>query len=148
MENYNIFGLGSDNTDLVGYALNPTDRLGAVSITITNLGLGGGHIADTTPAASDASVEIKQLVDGEYVEFIAPFTVVTGGTKVVPAVIGTKQIGFFGSGNTRISVAIHHPHAAALRGGHIDIVPVGRKGYGFDTSVNREHLFPTPASVD
>lgn len=153
MNNFGQYGLGTDITKLAGYVLATTDRIGRITLHFENLGrdrglansLLGAPLANS-PEAATATITIKELVNGSWTQLIAPFTVAAGGAKDVSAVVFSKKIGIFGSGDTTVSLHILHPHAAALRGGHIDNDPVGRKNWGFDTGLDRNQSFPPPTS--
>jgi len=149
MQNFQRLSVGSNITKLAGYALSARDRIGPVAIEFENVGKGpaqaltdhnGGQTSGT------ATITVKTLTGSGYTELIPAFNVKPGGRVIKTAVIHQQQIGFFGSGNTVVSVSIPHSQAHALRGAPIDIVPVGRQGFEFDTDVDRNQVFPPPLS--
>jgi hypothetical protein len=157
MKNFARFGIGNDIRTLVGYALTTTDRIGPVTLQFENHGSTAGNtfLGDNiaSQGANPATIEVKYFVpgyvdeatgavSGSWTQLIAPFVIQPGGRVNVNAVVFAKKIGIFGSGNTVVSLEIPHPHAAALRGGHIDVEPVGRQGWGFDSGIDRNQLFP------
>jgi hypothetical protein len=167
MKNFARFGLGTDITKLVGYAMTTTNRIGLVSLQFENLGTGlansllANNVASSNPTTNavvkvmsfaPTTLDAKGLgvpdtngvVTGSWTQLIAPFTIVPGGRVEKQAVVFSKVIGIFGSGLTTVSLEIPHTHAAALRGGHIDVEPVSRQGYGFDVGIDRNQLFPLP----
>jgi hypothetical protein len=169
MKNFARFGLGTDITVPVGYAFTTTDRIGPVTMQFENLGTGlaNSYITDHANIASQvatntATITVKYFVptldpvtglaapdangvqQGTWTQLVAPFTIGPLGRKDIQAVIFAKRIAIFGSGLTTISLEIPYTHAAALRGQHIDIEPVGRQGFGFDPGTDRNQLFPNP----
>lgn len=169
MNNFSRFGLGTDITTPVGYLMATTDRLGPITLEFENLGSGldNSYIADANSIASQnatntATIAVKQFIptidpvtglgladangvaQGTWSTLISNFTVAPLGRVEKPTIVFAKYIAIFGSGLTTVSLNINHTHAAALRGGHIDIVPVGRQGYGFDPGTNANLLFPPP----
>lgn len=160
MQNFNRFGLGTDITKPVGYAMSTTDRIGAVDLQFENLGTGlansylKGDVASMAPDKT-ATVAVKYftpsgvvdslgVAQGTWTQLVAPFTITPGGKVTQHVVIFAKKIAVFGSGNTTVSLEIPNTHAAALRGGHIDIEPAGRQAFGFDPGTDRNLLFPAP----
>ena len=159
MKNFARFGLGTDPTKIVGYVSTTTDRLGPITLQFENHSLSNGNtlLADSLAGqgSNSAYVVVKYFtpssvnattgaMEGTWTQLLAPFTIAPGGRKNVEAVVFAKKIGIFGSGNTAISLEVPHTHAAALRGGHIDVEPIGRQGWGFDAGVERAHMFPIP----
>lgn len=133
-----VIPFGTDATKVAGYAI-ATDRLGNVDLQIQNLG-------DTT-----LSMKVAQFVSGtpsSYTTIVPMFTVVAGGviTKSL-AVAGTKQLAFFGSGGTTANITPIFRNPADLRGATIDIVPVGRFGWTFDTAFPSATTSPTWPSL-
>jgi hypothetical protein len=147
MQNYNIIGIGSNAATLCGYALSATGRIGPIALIIENLGNGVANPSspDATPTGQDntATLTIGELTSSGYVTVVPAFTVKAGGKVIKTLVVHTAQIGFFGTGNTKVSVTIPNDQAADLRGSHIDVQPVGKFGWGLDTAVDGTHLFPT-----
>ena len=147
MQNNNIIGLGSDATKLAGYALSAVGRIGPVAFVFENLGKGvvNPSSPDVTPNGSgnDASIAVKQLTASGYVDVVAAFTIKAGGKVIKNVNVHTAQLGFFGTGNTKVAITILNDQAAALRGSHIDIQPVSKTGWGLDTAVDGKSIFPT-----
>jgi hypothetical protein len=172
MKNFARFGLGNDITKPVGYAFTTTDRIGPVTLQFENHGTGvaNSYITDNQNIRSQnnsniATVAVKafvptidpvtglaqQAADGSLMgafssTIVANFTIAPGGRVNKNAVIFAKRIAIFGSGLTTISLEIPYTHAAALRGSHIDIEPVGRQGFGFDAGIDSTQMFPFPLS--
>ena len=156
MKNFARFGLGSDTTmsTIVGYAMCTTGRIGPVTLQFENHGdapNGPGYLATVNDPTAVANIQVCEFVPGVVVDgiktgtwsvVVQPFTIAPGGRVSVNMTTVANKIGIFGYGNTMVSLEIPTPHAAALRGGHIDIEPVGRQGFGFDPGVDRNEVFP------
>jgi len=67
-------------------------------------------------------------------------TVVPRGTTTVHMNLLSKQIGFFGSGNTVINVTTVMRNPSTLRGAQIDIVALGRRGFGYDSAFDQKQF--------
>lgn len=139
MKQSSIIPFGTDATKIAGYAY-ATERLGNVDLLIENTG-------DTT-----LSMKVAQFVSGSptssYSQIVPMFTVVPGGnvTKqlvVAGAIAPGPQIAFFGSGGTTANVTIVFRNPGNLRGVQVDIVPIGRFGWGFDVAFNQASFLPT-----
>ncbi len=131
MQNFAKIGLGADANDLAGSAFTPNDRLGPVNIQIENIQ------PENAPAAGNAAyVVIKQLTGSGWANLVSGFSVAAGGRVNKEVKVFTKKIGFFGSGNTTVTISVQHAHGSALRGGQIDVEATGRRGYGYDTGVD------------
>ena len=149
MQNYNIIGLGSNNSVLVGYALSATGRIGPVAVTFENLGNGIANPSspDATPNGTlfdkTATLSVAQLTSSGYVTVVPAFTIVAGGKVIKTLNIHTAQLGFFGSGNTKVAISIPNDNAASLRGSHIDIQQVSKTGWYGETAADVNSLFPT-----
>ena len=123
-------GFGTDANILAAYAHAANDRLGNFDLVVENTGANTlylqvrEHDGVTSPSG--------------YANLGAAFTVVPRGTVTRSYLLLSKQIGFFGSGNTtaNISTAIRNP--ADLRGAQIDIVVQGRTGWGFDNAFDKK----------
>jgi hypothetical protein len=158
MKNFNRIPIGNNIGVLCGYAHTTTDRLGPITMQFENTG--------TTPTNSFLGVNIPSQIgttaritvlqfvpsgtttngipQGTWQTLVSPFLLGPGCRKDIQAVVFARTIGIFGSGNTVVTLEIPYSHAAALRGQHIDIQPVGRVAYGFDIGIDRNHLFPAP----
>lgn len=133
-----VIPFGTDATKVAGYAI-ATDRLGNVDLQINNIG------------SNTLYMKVAQFTSGttsSYTTIVPLFSVVAGGvvTKSL-AVAGTKQLAFFGSGSTSANITPIFRNPADLRGATIDIVPVGRFAWTFDTSLDSEQNFPTWPSL-
>lgn len=163
MENFAIIPIGNDARYLSGYVFSTSDRLGPINLVFENLGASAGNtlLGDNVAsqvATNDATIIVKYFTLtgyssttgaalGTWTNLIAPFNVKAGGRVSQSAVVFAKYVGIFGSGSTRVSLEIPHPHAAALRGGEIGVISGGRMGWGFSPGLDREISFPTPPSV-
>lgn len=147
MQNYAVIGVGTDITKLAGYALSATGRIGPIALEFENLGKGVANPSspDATPSGggNTATIGVKQLTSSGYVDLIPAFTLVAGGRVIKTVSVHTAQLGFFGSGNTKLAISIPNNQAASLRGSHIDIQPVSKYGWGVDTGIDPTQQFPT-----
>jgi hypothetical protein len=66
--------------------------------------------------------------------------VVPGGVITKSYVLLSKRVAFFGSGNTSVNVSAVIRNKADLRNAQIDIVAVGRRGWGYDEGFNKLEL--------
>ena len=159
MKNFSRIPLGTDITKTAGYVYSTTDRLGAVSFQFENVGAAPVNstlgLSVTSQGPATATITVKYFTasstnadgstSGTWTELVAPFTLAAGCRKNVDVVCFSRRVGIFGSGSTVVTLEIPHPHAAALRGGSIDIEPVGRQGFGFDNALPSTHSFPAIA---
>lgn len=126
---------GSDASVLAGYALAANDRLGNINFVIENTG------------PNTLWMEIREFVgvantsvaNSGYFPVSAALTIVPGGNQTVSLSLVSQQVGFFGSGNTVAAISTVFRNPADRRGAQIDIVAVGRVGWGVDPA------FPTGA---
>ncbi|MDD5305671.1 MAG: hypothetical protein PHS14_21440 [Elusimicrobia bacterium] len=104
------------------------ERLGNINFIVENTGLNTlwlefrefVGVANTPVAASG------------YVNLGAALQIVPGGTASQALSVLSEQIGLFGSGNTTANVSCVFRNPADRRGAQIDIVVVGRVGWGTD----------------
>ena len=123
-------GFGANADVLAGYALAANDRLGNIDLVIENTGLNPLYL------------QIKEhdgvTAPSGYANLGSALSIVAKGTKTVSLNLISKQIGFFGSGNTtaNISTVIRNP--ADRRNAQIDIVAGGRRNFGFDDAFDKK----------
>lgn len=139
MNQLSAIGFGTDANVYAGYAQSANERLGNVDFVFENTGPNSAYIKlgqydGTTSPSGFATVG-------------TPFTLVPGGVKTVSYVLLSKRVGFFGSGSTTVNISAVIRNKADLRGGQIDIVAGGRKGWGYDEGFNRNELIKQWGSV-
>jgi len=123
MNQISSIGFGSDASVLAGYALAADGRLGNISLVVENTGANSlylqirEHTGTTSPSG--------------YSNLGTAVTVVPKGIKDINLNLLSKQIGFFGSGNTTANISTVIRNKGDLRGAQIDIVPVSRQGWGY-----------------
>jgi hypothetical protein len=132
-------GFGTDATVFAGYAQSANDRLGNIDFQFENTG------------ANQAYIKLGQY-DGTtspsgYADVGAPFTLVAGGVATKSYVLVGKRVAFFGSGSTTVNITAVLRNKADLRGAQIDIVAVGRKGWGLDPGFDAPTLTKKWGSV-
>lgn len=132
MNQLSSIGFGVDANVFAGYAQAANDKLGNIDFVFENTG------------ANQAYIKLMQY-DGVtspsgFAVVGLPFTVVPGGTVTQSYVLLSKRVGFFGSGNTSVNVSSVIRNKADLRNAQIDIVAVGRRGWGYDEGFNRLEL--------
>lgn len=139
MNQQSAIGFGPDATVFAGYAQSANDRLGNIDFTFENTG------------ANEAYLKLAQY-DGVsspsgYAQVGDAFTVVPGGVVTKSYVLLSKRVAFFGSGNTLVNISTSQRNKADLRGAQIDIVAVGRKGWGLDPAFDAPTLTKKWGSV-
>jgi hypothetical protein len=132
MNQLSAIGFGTDANVFAGYIQSAGERLGNIDLVFENTG------------PSQAYIKLMQY-DGTtspsgYAVVGVPFTVAPGGTTTKSYVLLNKRIGLFGSGSTTVNVSTVIRNKADLRGAQIDIVAVGRRGYGYDEAYNKAEL--------
>ncbi len=149
MNQASSIGFGVDATVMSGYAQAANARLGAVDFVFENTGANTLYVkvmqfdGVTSPSGFINTIPLGTSV--------ASFLVVPRGVITKSFNLLSKRIGFFGSGNTAAdgtgSAASTTANVSAvlrnksdLRGGQIDITPIGRKGWGYDDGFNKAEL--------
>lgn len=132
MNQLSSIGFGVDANVFAGYAQSANDKLGNIDFVFENTG------------ANEAYIQLMQY-DGVtspsgFARVGVAFTVVPGGVVSQSYVLLSKRVGFFGSGNTSVNVSSVIRNKADLRNAQIDIVAVGRRGWGYDEGFNRLEL--------
>lgn len=132
MNQLSSIGFGTDATVYAGYAQSANDRLGNIDFVFENTG------------ANQAYIKLAQY-DGTsspsgYATIGLPFTVAAGGNITKSYVLLNKRVAFFGSGSTTVNISAVIRNKADLRGGQIDIVAGGRKGWGLDPAFDPAQL--------
>lgn len=132
MNQISSVGFGPDATVLAGYAQSANERLGNIDFVYENTGTNSAYIkvgqfdGVTSPSG--------------YKDVGNAVTVVPGGTLTRSFTFISKRIGFFGSGNTKVNISAVIRNKGDLRGAQIDIVPVGRRSWGYDQAFDRPQL--------
>jgi hypothetical protein len=139
MNQLSSIGFGTDANVFAGYAQSANDRLGNIDFVFENTG------------ANQAYIKLGQY-DGStspsgYATVGAPFTVAPGGVITKSYVLLSKRVAFFGSGSTTVNISAVIRNKADLRGGQIDIVAGGRKGWGLDPAFDAPQLTKKWGSV-
>lgn len=132
MNQLSSIGFGTDATVFAGYAQSANDKLGNIDFVFENTG------------PNQAYIQLMQY-DGVtapsgYALVGSAFTVVPGGALTKSYVLLNKRVAFFGSGNTSVNVSAVIRNKADLRDAQIDIVAVGRRGWGYDDGFNKLEL--------
>ena len=124
MNQVSSIGFGDNAEVLAGYAMAANDRLGAIDLVVENTG-------DNPLYLQVAEFDGTTAPSG-YAKLGAAQSIVARGQKTLSLNLLSKQIGFFGSGDTVANISTVMRNKADLRGAQIDIVPVARKGWGYD----------------
>jgi len=132
MNQLSSIGFGTDATVFAGYAQSANDKLGNIDFVFENTG------------PNQAYIKLMQY-DGVtspsgYALVGSTFTVVPGGVITKSYVLLSKRVAFFGSGSTSVNVSAVIRNKADLRNAQIDIVAVGRRGWGYDDGFNKLEL--------
>lgn len=132
MNQLSSIGFGTDATVFAGYAQAAGDRLGNIDFVFENTGPNAAYIKlmqyDGVTSPSGFALVGSAL------------TVAPGGTATRSYVLLNKRVAFFGSGSTTVNISTVIRNKADLRGAQIDIVAVGRKGWGYDEGFNTAEL--------
>lgn len=123
---------GTDATVVAGYAYS-TSRLGNFNLQIENTG------------SNTLTMKVAQFVSGNpssYSLIVPWFSVVPAGTVSKALVVNSQQIAFFGSGGTTANISFDYRNPSNLRGAQVDIVPIGRYGWGFDVDFDEASFLP------
>jgi hypothetical protein len=126
---------------LAGYAIGAGDRLGAIDFVMENVGPSTAYIKlmtyDGTTSPSGWKLIDTSVPTGTdwYGTVLA-----AGGAQTKSYVLLNKRVGFFGSGNTLVNISTVIRNKADLRGAQVDIVAVGRRGWGYDQGYNKAEL--------
>jgi hypothetical protein len=135
---------GTDATVFQAYAEAANDRLGAVDFVFENTGANTAYIraaqydGQTSPSGF-ATIDTTYTASPFTANFLG-FAVAPGGTLTRHYVLISKRIAFFGSGNTVVNISSSLRNKSDLRGAQIDIVAVGRTGWGYTEGWNRNEL--------
>jgi hypothetical protein len=132
MNQLSSIGFGTDANVFAGYAQSANDKLGNIDFVFENTG------------ANQAYIKLMQY-DGVsspsgFAVVGTPFTVEAGGNITKSYVLLNKRVAFFGSGNTTVNVSAVIRNKSELRNAQIDIVAVGRRGWGYDEGFNKLEL--------
>ena len=139
MNQLSSIGFGPDATVFAGYAQSANDRLGNIDFVFENTGANQAYIKLAQYDGTTSPSGYAQIGDA--------FTVAAGGVITKSYVLLSKRVAFFGSGNTTVNISTVIRNKADLRGAQIDIVAVGRKGWGLDPAFNPPELTKKWGSV-
>ncbi len=145
MNQLSSIGFGSDANVFAGYAQSAGDKLGNLDFVFENTGPNTAYLRLMQYDGVTSPSGFAQV--GSWL------TIVPGGTVTQSYVLLSKRVGFFGSGNTTVNISSVIRNKADLRNAQIDIVAVGRRGWGYDEGFNRLELkkkwgtVPGPAST-
>lgn len=142
---------GSDANVFQAYAESANDRLGALDFVFENTGANTAYIRlaqydGSTSPSGFATIDSSYTASPFTANFLG-FAVAPGGTVTKHYVLISKRVAFFGSGNTVVNISPSLRNKGDLRGAQIDIVAVGRRGWGYDEAWNRNELIKKWGSV-
>jgi hypothetical protein len=140
MNQVSSIGFGVDAAKLAGYAQSINDRLGNFDLVVENTG-------DNTLYMMVREQKAGATTSG-YADVGSWFTVVPKGVQTKSYCLVSKRVGFFGSGRnssavasaTKANVSVVLRNKADLRGAGIDIVTMGRRGWGVDEAFDAPTL--------
>ena len=132
MNQLSSIGFGTDASVFAGYAQSAGDKLGNLDFIYENTGPNTAYLRLMQYDGVTSPSGFAQV--GAWV------TVVPGGTLTQSYVLLSKRVGFFGSGNTTLNITAVIRNKADLRNAQIDIVAVGRRGWGYDDGFNKLEL--------
>lgn len=127
-------GFGMDARVCAAYAQAANDRLGPVNFVIHNTGT---ELLTVWLKERDGTTSPSGYKN---VATVAATTVVAGGQATIATTLLSKQVGFFGSGEsagTHANITVDLRNPADLRGAQIDIVPLGHRGFGWDDAFDK-----------
>jgi hypothetical protein len=139
MNQLSSIGFGTDATVFAGYAQSAGDRLGKIDFIFENTGPNQAYIKLGQYDGTTSPSGYAQIGDA--------FTVAPGGALTKSYVLLSKRVAFFGSGSTTVNISTAIRNKGDLRGAQIDIVAVGRKGWGLDPAFNPPELTKKWGSV-
>lgn len=142
---------GTDATVFQGYAESANDRLGAIDFVFENTGPNTAYIRlaqfdGVTSPSGYATIDTTYTASPFTANFLG-FAVAPGGTVTRHYTLISKQVAFFGSGNTSVNISAVLRNKSDLRGAQIDIVATGRRSWGYDQGWNRNELIKDWGSV-
>lgn len=144
MNQLSSIGFGSDATVFAAYAQNANDKLGNIDFVFENVGPNTAYIRlmqyDGTTSPSGWAVIDTTCPTTPFSTDWLGVAVAPGGTVTKSYVLLSQRVGFFGSGNTLVNISAVIRNKADLRNAQIDIVAVGRKGWGYDEGFNKADL--------
>ena len=145
MNQLSSVGFGVDATVFSAYAQNANDKLGNIDFVFENTGPNTAYIrlmnyTGITPPSGWASIDTSIVSGYGFTTGFQGFAVAPGGTLTRSYVLLNQRVGFFGSGNTTVNISASIRNPSDLRNAQIDIVAVGREGWGFDQGFNKADL--------
>lgn len=152
MNQISSVAIGTDANVFSAYAeAAANDRLGAIDFVFENSGSNTAYIRlaqyDGTTSPSGFATIDTTYTASPFTAGFKGFAVAPGGTVTRHYVLLSKRVAFFGSGNTKVNISSVMRNKSDLRGAQIDIVAVGRKGWGYDEAWNRNELIKKWGSV-
>lgn len=134
-----------------GYAESANDRLGAIDFVFENTGPNTAYIRlaqyDGVTSPSGFATIDTTYTAAPFTANFRGFVVAPGGSTTRHYTLISKRVAFFGSGNTNVNISAVLRNKSDLRGAQIDIVAVGRRGWGYDEAWNRNELIKKWGSV-
>ena len=160
MNQLSSIGFGTNANVFAGYAQSAGDKLGNIDFVFENTGPNVAYIrlmqydGVTSPSGFATLDSAHTTAVGAIAAGFQGFAIVPGGTLTRSYVLLSKKIGFFGSGNTTVNISTVIRNKSDLRNAQIDIVAVGRRGWGYDEGFNKLELkkkwgtIPGPTTTD
>lgn len=128
---------GPDATQHQAYVLNGNERLGNLDLVIEN--------TDSSATLVFIPKVQSTLTPSGFANVSSPVSIVPRGVKTISLNLLGKKLGLFGSGQdssgravsvtANVSAVIRNK--GDLRGAQLDIVNVGRRGWGYDKGFNK-----------
>ncbi len=145
MNQLSSVGFGTDANVFAAYAQNANDKLGNIDFVFENTGANTAYIrlmnyTGNTAPSGWAAIDTSIVSGFGFTTGFQGFAVAPGGTVTRSYVLLSQRIGFFGSGNTTVNISASIRNKSDLRNAQIDIVAVGREGWGFDQGFNKAEL--------
>lgn len=142
---------GTDATVFQAYAQSANERLGAIDFVFENTGPNTAYIRlaqydGTTSPSGFATIDTSYTASPFTANFLG-FAVAPGGTVTRHYNLISKTVAFFGSGSTTVNISAALRNPSDLRGSQIDIVPAGRRSWGYNEGWNRNELIKKWGSV-
>lgn len=142
---------GTDATVYQAYAQSANERLGAIDFVFENTGPNTAYIRlaqydGTTSPSGFATIDTSYTASPFTANFLG-FAVAPGGTVTRHYNLISKTVAFFGSGSTTVNISAALRNPSDLRGSQIDIIPAGRRSWGYNEGWNRNELIKKWGSV-
>ncbi len=152
MNQVSSVAFGTNAYQFQGYAESANDRLGAIDFVFENTGPNTAYIRlaqydGVTSPSGYATIDTSYTASPPFTAGFLGFGVVPGGTVTRHYTLISKRVAFFGSGSTIVNISAVLRNKSDLRGAQIDIVAIGRRGWGYDEGWNRNELIKKWGSV-